>query len=55
MLIYLLIGINVLVSLIGSSRISSGAGYSMFVFSPSEVSSGSYPRKDGVILTCSEE
>ena len=40
MLTYLLIGINVLVSLIGFSRISSGAGDSMFFFSPSEVSSG---------------
>jgi membrane associated rhomboid family serine protease len=37
---YLLIGINVLVSLIGFSRMNSGSGYSMFFFSPSEVSAG---------------
>src|SRR5262245_7341701 len=36
---YLLIGINVLVSLIGFSRMNSG-GSSMFFFSPSEVSAG---------------
>jgi len=49
MLTYLLIGINVLVSLIGFSRISSGAGYSMFFFSPSEVSSGRNYR--GMLLS----
>src|SRR5215510_3026863 len=37
MLTYLLIGISVLVSLIGFSRMNSGAGERMFVFSPSEV------------------
>ena len=40
MLTYLLIGINVLVSLIGFSRMNSGAGERMFVFSPSEVFAG---------------
>jgi len=44
MLTYLLIGINVLVSLIGFSRMNSMAGYSMagysMFFSPSEVSAG---------------
>ena len=40
MLTYLLIGINVIVSLIGFSRMNSGAGASMFFFSPSEVSAG---------------
>src|SRR5437867_396223 len=40
MLTYLLIGINVLVSLIGFSRMNSVAGHSMFLFSPSEVSAG---------------
>ena len=40
MLTYLLIGINVLVSLIGFSRMNSGAGGRMFFFSPSEVSAG---------------
>src|SRR6516162_9379496 len=40
MLTYLLIGINVLVSLIGFSRMNSVAGGSMFFFSPSEVSAG---------------
>lgn len=40
MLTYLLIGINVLVSLIGFSRMNSMAGDSMFFFSPSEVSAG---------------
>ena len=42
MLTYLLIGINVLVSLIGFSRMNSvaGARASMFFFSPSEVSAG---------------
>ena len=37
---YLLIGMNVLVSLIGFSRMNSGAGERMFVFSPSEVFAG---------------
>src|ERR1051326_6061819 len=40
MLTDLLIGINVLVSLIGFSRMNSMAGDSMFFFSPSEVSAG---------------
>src|SRR5262245_15596042 len=40
MLTYLLIGINVLVSLIGFSRMNRGVGERMFVFSPSEVSAG---------------
>ena len=42
MLTYLLIGINVLVSLIGFSRMNSvaGARASMFFFSPSETSAG---------------
>ena len=40
MLTYLLIGINVLVSLIGFSRMNSMAGDSTFFFSPSEVSAG---------------
>jgi membrane associated rhomboid family serine protease len=40
MLTYLLIGINVLVSLIGFSRMNRGAGERMFVFSPSEVFAG---------------
>jgi len=40
MLTYLLIGINVLVSLIGFSRMNRVAGDSMFFFSPSEVSAG---------------
>ena len=40
MLTYLLIGINVLVSLIGFSRMNSVAGGGMFFFSPSEVSAG---------------
>jgi membrane associated rhomboid family serine protease len=40
MLTYLLIGINVLVSLIGFSRMNNGAGAKMFVFSPSEVFEG---------------
>ena len=39
MLTYLLIGINVLVSLIGFSRMNS-VGDSMFFFSPSDVSAG---------------
>jgi membrane associated rhomboid family serine protease len=40
MLTYLLIGINVLVSLIGFSRMNSVTGGSSFFFSPSEVSAG---------------
>src|SRR5262249_61172000 len=40
MLTYLLIGINVLVSLIGFSRMNRGRGETLFVFSPSEVSAG---------------
>ena len=40
MLTYLLIGINVLVSLIGFSRMNNVGGDSMFFFSPSEVSAG---------------
>src|SRR5689334_402852 len=40
MITYLLIGINVLVSLIGFSRMNSVAGGSMFYFSPSEVAAG---------------
>lgn len=40
MLTYLLIGINVLVSLIRFSRMNSMAGDNMFLFSPSEVSAG---------------
>jgi membrane associated rhomboid family serine protease len=40
MLTYLLIGINVFVSLIGFSRMNRVAGDSMFFFSPSEVSAG---------------
>ena len=40
MLTYLLIGINVLVSLIGFSMMNRGAGASMFFFSPSDVSAG---------------
>jgi membrane associated rhomboid family serine protease len=40
MLTYLLIGINVLVSLIGFSRMNRGPGERMFVFSPSEVFAG---------------
>src|SRR5438876_10447965 len=40
MLTYLLIGINVFVSLIGFSRMNSAAGGGMFFFSPSEVSEG---------------
>jgi hypothetical protein len=39
MLTYLLIGINVLVSLIAFSRMNSG-GDGMFFFSPSEVPAG---------------
>src|SRR4030095_6180087 len=37
---YLLIGINVLVSLIGFSRMNRMGGSSMFFFSPSEISAG---------------
>jgi membrane associated rhomboid family serine protease len=49
MLTYLLIGINVLVSLIGFSRMNSVTGDSMFFFSPSEVSAGrNYP---GMLLS----
>src|ERR1041385_1948130 len=40
MLTYLLIGINVLVSLIGFSGMNSAARNNMFLFSPSEVSAG---------------
>src|ERR1051326_1600748 len=40
MLTDLLIGINVLISLIGFSRMNSVAGKSMFFFSPSEISAG---------------
>ena len=40
MLTYLLIGINVLVSLIGFSRMNSEAGASQFLFSPNDVASG---------------
>src|SRR4029453_6779486 len=40
MFTYLLIGINVLVSLIGFSRMNSVTGGSSFFFSPSEVSAG---------------
>src|SRR5262245_5089991 len=40
MLTYLLIGLNILVSVIGFSRMNSVAGGSMFFFSPSEVSAG---------------
>ena len=40
MLTYLLIGINVLVSFIGFSRMKSVGGNSRFFFSPSEVSAG---------------
>jgi membrane associated rhomboid family serine protease len=49
MLTYLLIGINVLVSLIGFSRMNSAAGASMFFFSPSEVSAGR--NYQGMILS----
>jgi membrane associated rhomboid family serine protease len=40
MLTYLLIGINVLVSLIGFSRMNSASGGSRFFFCPNEVSAG---------------
>src|SRR5215813_14794090 len=51
MLTYLLIGINVLVSLIGFSRMNSAAGAraSMFFFSPSQVSAGR--NYQGVLLS----
>src|SRR5436190_14558597 len=49
MLTYLLIGINVLVSLIGFSRMNSAAGFSWFFFSPNEVSSGK--NYQGMILS----
>jgi membrane associated rhomboid family serine protease len=49
MLTLLLIGINVLVSLIGFSRMNSMAGDSMFFFSPSEVSAGR--NYQGVLLS----
>src|SRR5262249_7753700 len=49
MLTNLLIGINVLVSLIGFSKMNSVTGDSMFFFSPSEVSAGrNYP---GMVLS----
>src|SRR5437868_5658941 len=48
MLTYLLIGINVLVSLIGFSRMN-GVGGSMFFFSPFEVSGGR--NYQGMILS----
>jgi membrane associated rhomboid family serine protease len=40
LLTFLLIGINVLVSLVGFSMMNRGAGASMFFFSPSDVSAG---------------
>ena len=46
---YLLIGINVLVSLIGFSRMNSVGGDSMFFFSPSEVSAGE--NYEGLLLS----
>jgi membrane associated rhomboid family serine protease len=49
MLTYLLIGINVIVSLIGFSRMNSAAGGSMFFFSPSEVSAGR--NYEGMLLS----
>src|SRR5262245_61041908 len=49
MLTYLLIGLNILVSLIGFSRMNSVAGGSMFFFSPSEVSAGS--NYQGMLLS----
>src|SRR5262245_47667574 len=48
-LTYLLIGINVLVSLIGFSRMNHAAGDSMFFFSPSQVSAGR--NYQGMILS----
>jgi len=49
MLTYLLIGLNVLVSLIGFSRMNSVGGARMFVFSPSEVSAGR--NYEGMVLS----
>jgi membrane associated rhomboid family serine protease len=49
MLTYLLIGINILVSLIGFSRMNSVAGDSMFFFSPSEVAAGR--NYEGMLLS----
>src|SRR5215467_8528652 len=49
MLTYILIGINVLVSLIGFSMMNSATGANMFFFSPSEVSAGRNYR--GMILS----
>jgi hypothetical protein len=49
MLTYLLIGINVVVSLIGFSRLNGVAGDSMFFFSPSEVSAGR--NYEGMLLS----
>src|SRR5262245_61687527 len=49
MLTYLLIGINVLVSLIGFSRMNTAQGSSSFFFSPSEVSAGRNYR--GMVLS----
>jgi membrane associated rhomboid family serine protease len=49
MLTYLLIGINVLVSLIAFSRMNSVAGAGMFFFSPNEVSKGT--NYQGMILS----
>src|SRR6516162_322388 len=49
MLTYLLIGINVLVSLIAFSRMNSGVGQRTFVFSPSEVAAGR--NYEGMLLS----
>jgi membrane associated rhomboid family serine protease len=49
MLTYLLIGMNVLVSLIAFSRMNSEAGASMFFFSPNDVSKGR--NYQGMILS----
>ena len=49
MLTYLLIGINVVVSLIGFSRMKGLTGDSMFLFSPSEVAAGR--NYQGMILS----
>jgi membrane associated rhomboid family serine protease len=49
MLVYLLIGLNVLVSLIAFSRMNSVSGSSSFVFSPSEVAAGR--GYDGMFLS----
>src|SRR6516162_4512079 len=49
MLTYLLIGINVLVSLIAFSRMNSGVGQRTFVFSPSEVFAGK--NYEGMLLS----